>query len=180
MMIALVLAGAATTAACDDQPTEPREEAAAGWEVPQDGFCDEIVAEAGITAKVEETLSGDDEDLTAVCVIRTEDSRVDLGVRVTEKASDQYEQTFGEREDGFIGFAEPVVSAPEGWWSRGTRYEAVEYDSVRLADLLLDENLVVRLQLVQTPTPGDATQRQAQARDTADALDAAVGAALEG
>lgn len=158
---------------CGDD-TEPSEPDVAAWSVPQAGFCDDVVAGSGLDGEVEETLSGDDEDTTATCALTTGDSRVDLVVRVAEQAGDQYDQTLGELEDGFTGFEDAEVSQPEGWWTQGTRFEAVEAESVRLTDLLADDTLVVRLQLVGTPAPGDPTERQADAVETADALESAI------
>lgn len=177
--VALTLV-AALAVGCGDQD-DPSDEPSADpqWSTPQDGFCDDVVAEAGLDAEVEERVSGDDDDTSATCVLLTDTTRVDLVVRVAEQAGDQYEHTLSEREGGFVGFRDPEVSEPEGWWTEGTRFEAVEMDSVRLADLLLADNLVVQLQLVETPASGDPAERQSQARDAADALDAAVGAVLE-
>ncbi|WP_341926423.1 hypothetical protein [Nocardioides psychrotolerans] len=164
---------AALAAGCGDD-TEPGEPVGVAWSAPQAGFCDDVVAGSGLEGQVEETLSGDDEDTTATCALITGDSRVDLVVRVAEQADEQYDQTLGELEDGFTGFEDAEVSEPEGWWTRGTRFEAVEAESVRLTDLLTDDTIVVRLQLVGTPAPGDPTQRQTDAASTADALVAAV------
>lgn len=177
--VALTLAlVAAVGAGCGDED-DPGQAETASWTVPQDGFCDDVVAEAGLDGDVEETVSGDDEDTTAACTLLTGPSRVDLVVRVADQAGDQYELSLAELEDGVTGFAEPEVSEPDGWWSEGARFEAVENDSVRLTDLLLDDTLVVRLQLVDTPESGEPAARQAAARDLADALDGAVASVLE-
>ena len=178
LALAAVVAVAGAAAGCSDD-TEPGAPDVATWSMPQAGFCDEVVAGSGLEGPVEETLSGDDGDTTATCTLVIGDSRVDLVVRVAEQAGEQYDQTLGELEDGFTGFEDAEVGEVEGWWTRGTRFAAVEDESVRLTDLLLDDTLVVRLQLVGTPAPGDPAERQAAAVATADALVAAIEGVLD-
>lgn len=112
------------------------------------------------------------------CILRTPDARVDVVVRVGDRAAAQYELRRAELDAepaGFTGATSTSLSVdglgPDG---EGRRIEAVHAGSVRLRDAFHAGDLFVELQWVGDIVEGDPASRQDATRVAADRIDGAV------
>lgn len=164
-------------AGCGDD--EPGDGDAAGI---GETFCGDL-ADAAFASSELWLVNGlaDEEEQSASCAITGAEHRIDVVVRVGESARAQFDQSSGELADGAVGFDDAEVSSPEGWWTEGQRYDAdLGGTSVRVADVVLGDDVFARVQLVEllTGKPRELDRRRDVARRLADDVVRAVPEAL--
>lgn len=176
--VVLVLTAAAVTGCSAKQDPDPpgRTTEVPDWSAPVPGLCAEVVSAAGLEATADEVPDGAQQGMT--CILRTPDARVDVVVRVGDRAAAQYELRRAELDAepaGFTGATSTSLSVdglgPDG---EGRRIEAVHAGSVRLRDAFHAGDLFVELQWVGDIVEGDPASRQDATRVAADRIDGAV------